>query len=68
MTTCILHNFRRSGDVEGLHLRGVSDETADDGGAPGPGHIGPNNYPRSADRIRREFMRYFMTTGAVVSQ
>ena len=71
MTTCILHNFGRSGDVKGLPLGGVGDETTeeDDGGAPGladlPGHIGPNNYPQSAERIRQEFMRYFMTTGAV---
>ena len=30
MATCILHNFRRGGDVEGLQLGGVSDEVTTD--------------------------------------
>ena len=71
MTSCILHNFRRSGDFEGLKLGGVCDDTEtttdDDGTTAGlvdlPRPLGPNNYSQSAERVREQFMNYFMTTG-----
>ena len=74
MATCVLHNFRRSGDDPDLQLAGVPDEAPNDAAPEQPGladisrPIGANNYARSAERIREAFTRYFLNEGALAWQ
>ena len=71
MTTCVLHNFRRSGDDTGLQLGGVADEAPAEDAPAQPDladlrrPLGSNNYPQSAERVRGAFKHYFVNQGAL---